>query len=341
MNKNVHNYLADRDSAPQQNIENKNLITQIHGALASIKNGGLEQCKKIKNWIEEKGEQIKDALINDRSKSAQSALRLFMTLSVITAMALNTTACDINTINGGDQQGIQGGNVQNITPITTTRSPEEIEETGLTANDVLAAYDELASDVFAAIFKEPENSYYDGYSCSFVSISPMQMDFNNGDGSFSRQTIPYYHKEDKFRPMQFWFNNEGGSFYGLNNQQIDNVYLVSLNLQFIRGSEVIHRTNNNWLITEDVMANLMQAYDSDPFFVTQDTINASSQPESVFCFAPEDDMVYQPITIDRELIKNSNEEQLTALMNAIQSMYSLNFYGKLPEPNQNYNFEIQ
>jgi len=358
MNKDVHNYLVEKNSAnPQNNTETKNLISFMANAITNIKNGGLEECKKIKAWLEEKGEQIKESLQNDGSKLAQTALKLFMTLSLATAISINTTACGTTPINGEaqGQQGIQGGQtiegwqqvqsgqISGYTPVETTRSPEEIEETGLTANDVLAAYDELARDSYDAFYgvkyDSDGNKIYE-YIPTFESISPMSMEYNDGNGNLIPFQYPFFYKEKQFTPFFAWFREEGNMFYGMDTNSIPNAYLVSLNIKLTKDKKLSDLPCPYWTIPNNMMRKLMSAFGVTEFKITEELANSSSYPSSVYDIAM-GQKVFSPITISRETIQNASPEQLEVLMEAVRYMYSCNFYCEMPDNETDYNFEIE
>ena len=83
-----------------------------------------------------------------------------------------------------------------IDPIETTRPLEEIEKTGITPDDVLAAFDELARDMFRSKCdpKEMRESLYydlDSHIVQFDRISPIE--YGNSPNIW---TMPYFFIEN-------------------------------------------------------------------------------------------------------------------------------------------------
>ena len=90
----------------------------------------------------------------------------------------------------------------------------------------------------------------------------------------------------------------------------------------------------NFAIPADTFKNLMSVFNNEPFNITDEYVQDKNE-----LFGLDNHIgktAYNSIVFDKYLINNATEEQLWALYNAIESMYSLNFYGELPQNNKNY-----
>ena len=82
----------------------------------------------------------------------------------------------------------------------------------------------------------------------------------------------------------------------------------------------------------------MKSFGKSSFTLEERHVNQI--PNMMDCYYQLGQTVYQPITIDRETIKNANEEQLWALYNALESAISLNVYNEQPDSSKDYEIEL-
>ena len=234
-------------------------------------------------------------------------------------------------------------NAATIDPIETTRPLEEIEKTGITPEDVLAAFDELARDTFRGKYgiKELRESLYydlDAFVVQFDRISPFE--FGNRPNNW---TLPYFYIEDDpdgFTPFHSWLSLPDSIFYNPNIQPFHDVYTVTLNATVC----VANKSDNfqvDLTIPKDAMEKVFAAYGLKSYTMTKEKAKELDERARVISLTKIDETVYEPLTIDRVVIAESTEEQLWAIYNLLRPIYSIDFYGEYPQEGKDYSVEIE
>ena len=211
------------------------------------------------------------------------------------------------------------------------RTEAEIAATGLTAQDVLNAYDQLAIDVLKARLSHKN---YDRLSdearmkatAEFVSISPASYGRHDSENDeLVMVPAPFFYKADNFSPKQSWQSRSENTF---------SVYPVALTItQYVDGV-IVPEVFDSVCVEPSAMEQMLAAYgETEPYLLDRATlIDKLGGEENYYDFVYYlDSYVYDPITVTRETITNANDEQLEAIYNVIHSLRSLLLEQKLPE----------
>lgn len=204
-------------------------------------------------------------------------------------------------------------------PIVTPRDPEEIAETGVTAQDVLDLLDTMTLN----IYKYPFYNYREGYGEYWDQITSQCHSFTTMSDS------PVFYDVDRFTPSFIWFD-KGEILETDELNEFRNVYLISLNYTAgLNNRGTSSRINRFAILKSDFVA-LMEVYNNEPYLFSEEDANKYSE----YKFA--NDLigyeVYPKIEFTRELIEQSNQEQLDALYNVItHSLIPINLENRVPE----------
>lgn len=244
--------------------------------------------KNVFEYLGSKAQQVADYI---RTKAEAAGNCLSERANDIKQGAIKTTATLLTaaTLLGG----MTGCTIGPLYPIVATKPRDEIEEIGITAEDVLAVYDNLCLQKLYETFLHHKDDYGDDWynlSAQFQSIKTdkriLQIS-NNDVPEYDYINEPFYHM----------FNDEGYcltyNFYGaLNNDSRE----FSKNVQ----------------ISPVTFESLMESLKISPFTLTDEYWQNNPQHATDYNYVTGVD-VYEPITIDRETIINATEEQLWTL----------------------------
>lgn len=222
------------------------------------------------------------------------------------------------------------------------RPIEDIKETGITADDVLAAYDKLALAIEKKRYprENVDPDYleaYDKATAQFESITVETYEHPvfeiGGDVTLTYYQFPFFIKRSSFRV------GEPGE-----QIQVDNkIYTCSFHYNIVNNNKYYNETfgadgHKSCGIIDYEFEDVMKSFNSPPSTITEDKLALG--PFEGFFELQLGQTCYAPMKIDRELIQSANEEQLWALYNMIHSIYSINIEEKLPE-NQEIDSEME
>lgn len=270
----------------------------------------------IKAYMEKNGKKIKRS-------AAALALAGLTTLSATTMSGCEEIVSIINPNLGLEDNRPTGEHY--IVP--TMRSDDEIQETGITAQDVLALYDNLTTNIigvqYAGLDFLNEDYYPDGkkYSASFVSIDTKV--------GWEDRICPVYGITQRFDDFPKWFNRD-------RNDPIivDDMYDIGIHYNGIDSHNVIYNDEClNTLIDKSLFEPLAESLGHKKFLLTEEKDQEywyeTGYIETDFYI---DTNVYERFTITRETIENATDEQLELLYSIGKSiwdfMFNLNFPDK-------------
>ena len=192
------------------------------------------------------------------------------------------------------------------------RPRNEIQQEGITAEDVLAVYDQLAAITTKYLYsdiKDTMGDVYNNMDARFVSITA-PLEYKIPDG-YSEDGIPlsFYPLIDEHLSPAHW----------LEDDRMYNVYPITFHADVLYGRNVLDH-KYEFLVWNDADFDLIaQAFGSTSFIVTEDTIEQEPNKTGAYLYSDISYVgkpAYPAFTITREVIENANEEQLWALYNA-------------------------
>jgi len=323
MNKNVQNYLVEKENInTANNDEIKTISAQLNQVYTQITNGTRATAQKALAWLQEKGEEIKAKLESSALPIAKQSLKTLASILVASSLLLSSAGCDKNPT------------FEDL----AVRSEEEIVETGITPEDVLAKYDDLCEFMLEAQHSAP--SYkdkliddYKNFEASFTEIAPSVR-------HIAGEPIenPFYEQIDEYIPYQPWLTMEDSYYYIKNPQTLNNVFLVSIKFKSKLANLKSNEIADRFAVNAETMEKMLKAFNVKSYVLTAQSDSIAENP--YYYGSSFNKTVYENIKIDRNTIKNATEEQLWSLYNMIDSMISLNFYGEHPQENKEYEINI-
>ncbi len=226
---------------------------------------------------------------------------------------------------GNSDTGFFVGERYEELPTINHRTEEEIAQTGLTAQDVLNAYDQLATDIMKEHYSSDfyvylPNDVRENVAGRFESITPWSYETPTEDGlEYERFTAPFYAINPNFMPD---FTDTTFPSYPVTINQKAYVDGVAYEKDFFNAGVEVTQFEK----TMDVFGQKTYFLDYDTFVEQVEKVN---DPVNFWVFIEQD--AYEPIEITRETIMNATPEQLQALYNMISSIRSINLEQKLPE----------
>ncbi len=300
---------------------NKNVLHYLQDKKTQLANLTKDQVNHIQEFLAKNGGQIK-----------RSATGIF--LAALTALAaLPMTGC--NNVNGPHENtsstaisGPADQSEHNPFQVLEIRDLEEIKEKGIKAEDVLALYDNLALTLEHSQY--PKSSVneslweaYDATTAEFESFTVRKFDkisFGHNGEEVEIFDYPFFIESLTYSPSCHWSP--------IKEDPLSDVFVGIFNYNIVLDNTYYNRQNRNFGIYDKEFGKTMDAF----------KIPASTLSKDKQAFADIDDYfeplvgqtIYGPLVIDRNLILNANEEQLWALYNMFNSMYSINIEGTLP-----------
>jgi len=222
---------------------------------------------------------------------------------------------------------------ETLPPMGEVRTREEVYETGPTADDVLAAYDQFVSAAFHyndAIVVENLGDEYIGPSVvCFKDVSTPRVFLTDEDGNPVRDNddnllwdpAPYYCMSD-------WYTSSLlGDHYNLYK---DLAYIIGITWEIMYDPGYIYDFCSEIIIPADVFQNYAKSFQQTPIRVDQgflDDINRT-YPNMDPYFVPDlDSIVYKAFSVDRNTIENATPEQLLVLYTMLEDIITINFPG--------------
>ena len=264
---------------------------------------------------------------NDTKKPA---LRVAAIALIAVMLLTGLTACGVpefikDIFNKDDKIEIDKTNQP---PQLEMRPLEEIKETGITSEDVLAALDNLAKEFFLAgeLYRfEGLEDYRDDLTYRFSGITPNDTYIpvsGDPDGKWEERQKPFYVSTLIHYADHRWLDEI---------KEFNNVYNLNFSYIAYLGNKPREFYVKSLAITKEEFESIMKAGNIDSFEINKEYTDSLGPKGSAYENFWEY-QAYPDITIDREFIENASEEQLWALYNAINgSLTSINLYGKLPD----------
>ena len=230
MNKNVFNYLNDK----------------AHDAIDYIR----AKAETAGAYLEDHASDIKDGFAKG-------------TATVLTVAYL------LGGMTGCGDLGFDSDNYQQKFPISTIKPIDDIEEQGITAQDVLAVYDTISLAGLKGLMETSKDDYgsrWDCFSAQFESFGPSQQ-FVLTEGTDGKMIN---------NPFHFPINNYIANHLWLNDAAIshDNVYELNFNYTGDITTTTLDRTIPQFGISAHDFINIMQAFNIEPFELTEDYLNS-------------------------------------------------------------------
>lgn len=283
---------------------NKNVFDYLNGKAHDVADYIKAKAEAAGNYISDHAQDIKNGAIKT-------------TATLLTAATLmgGLTACDdTNTKDPSTQQTppihTQQPNIPNDTtqdtteeefnrplyPIVTVRSREEIEESGITAEDVLNFYDNLClrkvheiQESDKELFGETWEYLSAQFECLNVNKAKLPISSDNGFPIYRFLDEPFYHN----------ITEQG--------------YCMKLIYNEAYRDDVVN-TNQGYVLTPDAFDQLMSIFNIKPFDLTEEYWQENPTYADSYNHIT-GISVYPNFKFTRETILNANEEQLWALYN--------------------------
>lgn len=217
------------------------------------------------------------------------------------------------------------------------KTREQINELGISVDDVISVYDKLALDIVKArytksSFAEKYQDYYDSITAQFVSITVnhlIEQKKSSSGLTYKCHYAPFYVKNHTYYPSNHCWFSTGAAFENVKTEEMSRcIYPTTINCDFVIKNELYPCNIAEFGIASDKFEKMMSAFNIENGILTEDEV-AFAISASYYSYEI-GYKTYEPLVIDRELIKNSNEEQLWALYDLIDSIYLINFEGKTP-----------
>ena len=316
---------------------NKTVLEYLNGKANDVKDYIVAKAEAAGNYLSDHATDIKDGFVKGTA-----------TVLTVAAMLGGMTACDTNepVENPNNTPGISAP-ANPSTPETNPSTPgqpgnpndnkvtlrprEEIEQTGITAQDVLDLYDEFARDAIRAFHGFPGNPIHiDELTGNFISLSPQ---FIYHPETRDKIFTPCYIKENNFTPAHNWLTDSSHQLYNPNISDVGEVHIMTLYVNQ-DGIGKDDKYLKNFAIPATEFDKLMLAFNNSQFNITNEYVQDKNELLGLDKHIGK--TAYNSIIFDKDLIANATEDQLWALYNAMESMYSINFYGELPQSNKDY-----
>ena len=296
MNKDVFNYLSEK----------------AHDVTDYIR----AKAEAVGTYLEDHATDIKDGIV----KGTATVLTTAMLLG-------GMTGCDVAEQIG--QPKLEQFEQLPIRPI------DEIEQTGIKAEDVLALYDDLAEKCIEAHYattnwKDKLGDRFDELDGQFVSISPTSsVEIGFGDNYI----LPFYLQTNFFKPSNRWSTENSSPFFTNKSFVNEDIYetILTINTNFGDSSG---KGTFQWGVPKQAYDNVLRAFNTPSVLLNKDQLEGTI-PNEFFLTIGQNELwgteAFKSIPLTREAITNANSEQLWALYNLIDCMIELNFNSNLPQ----------
>lgn len=270
----------------------------------------------------------------------KKVLKIITVFTLILSLTMSMTGCSslLQTMqsilpteeptklgDGNSDTGYFNGERYEELPTINHRTEEEIAATGLTAQDVLNAYDQLVTDFVKANYSDGfyvflPDDVRENVAGQFVSITPWSYKTPTEDGmEYVRFTTPFYAINPNFMPY--------------NSDNTFPAYPITIDIKEYVDGVVSDSAYFSVGVEENQFEQTMSAFGLKSYFLDYDTfmeqVEKVGDHNNFWQFIEQD--AYEPMEITRETIMNATPEQLKALYNMISSIRSINFEHKLPE----------
>lgn len=307
---------------------------------------------ELKNYLSQKLETAGDKVTAIKDHIKNGATKAIATGLALATLTGGMVACDDKTNKPADttpaiktEATIDDSTLTTEVPGTeiTTNTPDSTEATttepdtttnidipvedGITAEEVLALYDDFATKLLNFEDARPDTKV----EGEFISITPIQDDMSNPVKTIIYER-PYFAMEDEYQPLHYWVYDK----LGLDNVPSfeNSIYKVCINTIKSHDGYSYEKSLNNFGVNREIMESLFNAFKIQKFTLTNNHI--AGLPNESFCSDHVGKEVYEPITISKDTIKNATPEQLKILKELIDSLISINIYAQYPEIEQEY-----
>lgn len=325
MNKDVFNYLSEK----------------AHDVTDYIK----AKSEAVGTYLQDHATDIKDGIVKGTATVLTTAMLLGgMTGCDVLQQGQNpnettkppiTTPVDKNTPTQSES-GLFVGTIydeSDLPPAIEHRTEDEIAETGLSAQDVLNAYDQLAIDIAKALYasnyyRDLSEDAYKKMAVQFESIGTWEYDAPAGNGDWTIKTAPFYATDPYYTAQQTWQS------FKMDYSHKFPAVPTTLKFKTFLDGVCFTTTIQNAGIEPNQFAQTMEAFGNKPEVVTDEYLEAHvDKPEDFVKFM--DQNAYPALTISRDLINNATPEQLEALYNMLSSLHSIILDQSLPDAANN------
>lgn len=329
----------------------------------SIFNYLTEQANQFVNRTESIITQIGEYFKTHGKQLKKSAIALALA-GLTTTSAMGMTGCqELNPDNEKDKiifdspQERYGDDYRGNNPTASTeiqygsdhepfeqlevRTREEMEQSGITAEDVLAIYDQLATEMWKLqnpiekFFGTISQEEYDNISIRFESISPYLfsyeddiLDPESGEYYVAQKHLeyPFYFRDSFYTPSHRWFDNQLSHITP--EELMNSAYKSAFNISFVYDNKIYATKINNVGLYSTSFENVFDSLGIEKSIIDEDDYAFANQNKF---FKPDAGSTkYSPITLDRTIIENATEEQLWALYDMASTIRTINLEGKAP-----------
>lgn len=295
------------------------LKNKTHESIDLIKS----KAHTLTDYISTKAETV-GTYLSDHANDLKNGATKGTALALSVATLLGATGCESQL----------GSLKQYDTP--PIRPIEEIEQTGIKAEDVLALYDDLAEKCVEAHYSVTNwkdllgDKFYD-LDGAFVSITP---ETTNEIGYEDNYSLPFYLTTNHFSPSNLW-STEISSPYYANNKEFfyEDIYKTNLtvNMNLDKSTDTL---TFEWGIPKSKYDEVLSALNTPTTTLNKSDLEGKI-PNNFYYLIDYKNLwgtpAFDAIPITRETILNATPNQLWALYNLINCMIELNFNGNLPE----------
>ncbi|MCH5183595.1 MAG: hypothetical protein J1E00_05390 [Oscillospiraceae bacterium] len=216
------------------------------------------------------------------------------------------------------------------------RPQEEIEATGVTAEDILAGFNDMLEVYYLEQQRIKGQAIADdaGFSLKFKGIRPY-----NIPPRYENNPLFYTHKEETAISLVNRYQEDGEGYFkqGELLEISGDFYLAVLDFYITVNHKVRQATTLEIHVPSDTFRALMEVFDVEEFTFTQEDADKLIEEDDVGGFARgylngcAGMDVYSPTEITAEMITNANEAQLAALYAVFQDIKAINFDAVVPE----------
>ena len=221
----------------------------------------------------------------------------------ICIMAVNMSGCGFLAALAGNKEGKESTQME--LPEYTVRPREEIENSGITAADVLARFDEIMQQRAEFFYGKAEASIVDRVETQFVGITPSKLETT--EGYALTQKFDFYFVKNFLENHEAYTREYFGKEFAPHHT-IGNVYVVDIAYWEELDGYAVKEELKDWGIAQREFEAVLAAFGRT---------------------------ATEAFTIDRELIEGATEEQLWLLYDMAETIYMINIEGRLPEDTPN------
>ena len=229
---------------------------------------------------------------------------------IIFALLANLTGCTIF------------GPKETLPAPLEVRPLEEIEQTGISPEDVLAAFDQLASITAKHVYEQFKDDLGDKFydiDARFISIAP-PMCQKAGEQALAQ--LSFYPMDSTAYHYPPWFDDL---------VELNNIYSISFHVKLLYKGKTADTCYNMLVLPQDEFISIAESFDATSFNVTSNDIAQEIKISGADPFMFENSTAYTGFTITRESILNANDKQLWALYNAATQGFLLTNFGSLED----------